>query len=118
MVLRSPTPSELRLLDFLVDEVDHSKPSKNLFGRLKVANMNDDCMGSLRLFPDGSQTIGVHFGRRAGACQFTDEDGVEVIASLNLDHNGNLYELDIWKTDFGKLIRIPDNNDELRREVT
>ncbi len=47
------------------------------------------------------------FGRRASECQFTDEDGVEVLASLNLDQDGNLYELDIWKTDFGKLIRIP-----------
>ena len=38
---------------------------------------------------------------------FTDEDGVKVIASLNVDSDGHLFELDIWKTDFSPLLRIP-----------
>ncbi|WP_420885213.1 DUF6984 family protein, partial [Candidatus Symbiothrix dinenymphae] len=36
-----------------------------------------------------------------------DEDGVDVIASLNIDDTGDLYELDIWKTDFSPLIKLP-----------
>ena len=40
--------------------------------------------------------------------QFTDTDGVEVLASLNLDQDGKPFELDVWKTDFNALIRIPD----------
>lgn len=40
--------------------------------------------------------------------QFTDIDGVEVIASLNVDVDGVLFELDIWKTNFEKLVKIPD----------
>lgn len=118
MVLRSPSPTELLLLSFLIAEAGNLKPSEELLGGLKVADMNDDGMGSLKLFPDGSQTANAHFGKRASACQFTDEDGVEVIASLNIDQHGNLYELDVWKTDFGKLVRIPENHDELRREET
>ena len=116
MVLRSPSPSELLLLNFLIVGVDHFEPSGKLLGRIKVADMNDGGMGSLRLFPQGSDALDVKFGKRASACQFTDEDGVEVIASLNLDQNGNLYELDIWRTDFGRVTRIPDNRKELRLE--
>ncbi len=48
------------------------------------------------------------FGKQISDFQFTDVDGVEVIASLNVDSDGNLLELDIWKTDFGKLIKLPD----------
>ena len=116
MVLRSPSPAELTLLDFLICGVELFEPSEGLLGRLKVADMDDDGMGSLRLFPTGSFAPNARFGKRASACQFTDVDGVEVIASLNFDQYGNLYELDIWRTDFGKLIRIPDNKNELRRE--
>ena len=40
---------------------------------------------------------------------------MDVTASLNLDQRGNLYELDVSKPNFGKLIRIPDNQNKLRR---
>jgi len=42
---------------------------------------------------------------------FLDVDGVTVIASLNIDKDGNLFELDIWKTDYSPLIKYPDNYD-------
>jgi hypothetical protein len=31
---------------------------------------------------------------------FKDIDGTPVSAALNVDQQGNLYELDIWKVDF------------------
>jgi hypothetical protein len=40
---------------------------------------------------------------------FKDADGVDVIASLNVDQNNELFELDIWKTTFDQLVRIPEN---------
>ena len=115
-MLRNPSPDELRLLDFLVCGAKCFVAPQEWQARMMVAEMNDSGMGSLRLFPEGSDVVDSHFGKRASACQFTDEDGVEVIASLNLDQRGSLYELDIWKTDFGKLIRIPQNLNKLRRE--
>ena len=36
-------------------------------------------------------------------------DGVPVLASLNVDQNGRFLELDLWKTDFTPVIRIPDD---------
>ena len=70
--------------------------------------MDDGEMGSLYLFPKGEITEGRVFGEQVSDFQFTDLDGIEVIASLNIDENGELFELDIWKTDFSKLIKFPD----------
>lgn len=98
---------EERLLDFLI------KKSKMLVSseykeNLLVEPMNDGNMGSLNLFPDSS----VHeklFGKTVSDCMFKDRDGVMVIASLNVDKDNQLYELDIWKTNFEPLIEIPYN---------
>lgn len=70
--------------------------------------MNDGGMGSLYLFPNGVIIEKRSFGKCVSTCQFTDKDGVEVIASLNVDKNGELFELDIWKTDYSPLISIPE----------
>jgi len=72
--------------------------------------MDDGGMGSLRLATDEAlQQPRRLMGRRAAELQFIDADGVTVLASLNLDQNGELLELDIWKTDFSPLIQIPDD---------
>lgn len=118
MVLRNLSPDELRLLDFLICGAEGLVALNGWATRMKVADMNDSGMGSIRLFPGGTDLVDASFGKQASACQFTDKDGVEVIASLNLDQRGNLYELDIWKTNFGKMICIPENLNELRREKT
>jgi hypothetical protein len=65
--------------------------------------MDDGGMGSLLLFPNGNIVEGRKFGKQISDLQFIDSDGVEVLASLNTDVDGNLFELDIWKTDFGML---------------
>jgi len=76
---------------------------------LLVETMNDGGMGSLLLFPNGVTKEKRLFGRCVSECQFTDRDGVEVIASINIDKKGELLELDIWKTDHSPLISIPEN---------
>lgn len=70
--------------------------------------MDDGEMGSLLLFPEGILNEKRKFGEQVSDFQFKDEDGIDVIASLNLDDNGKLLELDVWKTDFSKLIKLPD----------
>jgi hypothetical protein len=72
--------------------------------------MQDGGMGSLILATDESlQKPGRRFGRMAAELQFNDADGVAVLASLAVDQYGNLLELDLWKTDFSALIRIPED---------
>jgi hypothetical protein len=108
---REPGPQEARLLSALVlKATDISLPSDWL-AKLRVQNMADDGVGSLRLIQNDGAVLKKAFGRRASEVQFTDADGVTVIASLNVDQNGQLFELDIWKVDFSPLVRIPERFD-------
>jgi hypothetical protein len=104
---RKPTQDEMRLLEFLVQKVKVKFPS-NWSTNLLVKSLNDEGMGSLQLIPEGVAIDSDRLlGEQVSDCQFTDEDGVGVISSLNIDDTGKLFELDIWKTDFSPLIGIP-----------
>lgn len=111
MALRKPTSEELMLLHFLIRKAEGCEVAENWPSTLTVADMNDEGMGSLQLYPDGLVVGSRTVGRRASECQFSDDDGIEVIASLNIDNAGRPYELDIWKTNFEKLKRIPPCNE-------
>lgn len=103
---RKPTIQEERLLELLIKKSSLILPD-NWKENLLVRPMDDGDMGSLYLFPNGEIIENRILGEQVSEVQFTDLDGVEVIASLNTDTNGKLFELDIWKTDFGKLIKFP-----------
>jgi len=98
---------EEKLIDFLIKKSAIAMP-ENWKKELLVCPMSDGEMGSLRLFPRGKIIEGRVFGDQVSDFQFTDIDGVEVVASLNVDNKGDIYELDIWKTDFGRLLKLPD----------
>jgi hypothetical protein len=71
--------------------------------QIQVQSMDDGGMGSLQFSPRETRV----FGRVAAECRFVDEDGVPVLAALNLDRDGNPFELDLWKVDFSALRRWP-----------
>ena len=104
---RIPTKQEEQLIELLVHKssLEMSEDWKN---GLLVRPMDDGGMGSLYLFPQGKINESRKLGRQISEFQFTDIDGVEVIASLNVDVDGVLFELDIWKTNFEKLVKLPD----------
>lgn len=82
--------------------------SYNLDNDLLVSDMQDGGMGSLLLYPpDVKENKARVFGCQISECTFKDKDNVDVIVSLNLDEEGNLYELDIWKTDYNPIIQLP-----------
>ncbi|WGS47532.1 hypothetical protein LFL97_41105 (plasmid) [Burkholderia sp. JSH-S8] len=70
-----------------------------------VEEMDDGGMGGL-LFcrPDDRPR---RFGKKLVEKEFVDVDGVPVMVAVNLDDDGELYELDIWKVDFSPLKRFP-----------
>jgi hypothetical protein len=72
---------------------------------IEVEEMDDGGMGSLRFV---SPRQNRRLGEVIAELQYRDEDGVPVLASLNLDEDGELYELDSWKVDFSPLKRIPN----------
>ncbi len=67
-------------------------------GSLKFLNLKDEI---------GERT----FGSIGAQGMFKDADGIDVSVALNLDMNGDLLELDMWKVDFSPLIRLPKVND-------
>ena len=62
-------------------------------------------MGSIELGESSSDA------RRMLACvaeaDYVDSDGVSVSIAINVDQNGHLFELDMWKVDFSPLIQYP-----------
>jgi hypothetical protein len=65
--------------------------------------MNDGGMRSVRFrIADNRQR---RFGQKIAEAAFTDEDGTLASAVVNVDQNGELFELDIWKVNFSPLKR-------------
>lgn len=106
MQFREPSAHERRLLRALAAR--WSSSPQDWVQRVAVRPMTDGGMGSLELLlpesPGGPRT----FGGRVAELQFKDDDGVDVISSLNVDQNKLPFELDVWKTDFSPLLRIPE----------
>jgi len=96
--MRELTSTELQLVRFLLSGKSDARSVSE-----PVQEMNDGGMGSL-LFNGPS---GRRYGSTLAEAEFHDADGTVVLVALNLDTNGELFELDIWKVDFSPLIRIP-----------
>jgi len=101
-----PSAQQKRLLQALAAR--WSSSPQNWVERVAVRPMKDGGMGSLELLLPEAARGSRSFGRRVAELQFKDEDGVDVIAALNVDQNNLPFELDVWKTDFGPLLRIPE----------
>jgi len=104
---RRPTSQEITLIDFLVVKAK-LKMAENWKEQLQVAPMDDGGMGSLVLLLGNNPKPDRQFGRQASEHQFKDADGVDVIATLNVDTEEEPFELDVWKMDYSPLIKLPD----------
>ena len=58
------------------------------------------------------------FGRSLVEAEFLDRDGVLVSAVVNLDTEGELFELDLWKIDFSRLLEFPKAHDIIVKSQT
>jgi hypothetical protein len=104
---RPPYVKELAMLRLLVSR--STVPVEDAWEEgLLVAAMNDGGMGSLYLMPKSIALAHRIMGTQVSEFQFVDSDGVAVIVSLNLDEEGRLFELDIWKTDYNRLLSLPE----------
>jgi len=55
-----------------------------------------------RISSDDNNSIARTIGRTIADIMWKDADGSHTFAMLSEDVNGNLFELDIWKTNFSK----------------
>lgn len=102
---RKPTPEELKLLDRLINLASLSI-KENRKDLILVESLNDGGMGSIHLYPDGVNYDGREFGKQISDIVFRDKDGIDIIATLYLDQYGDLFEIDVWKTDFAPTISL------------
>src|SRR5882762_449379 len=96
---REPSAQERRLIQALAARWPSSP--RDWVKRVMVRPMTDGGMGSLELRLPESPGRSRTFGRKVAEIRFKDDDGVDVIASLNVDQHSLPFELDVWKTDFG-----------------
>jgi hypothetical protein len=86
--------------------------SDNLSRRLdgaSVHDMADGGMGSIRFLSSNREQT-AKLGKTVAEAQYIDSDGVAVQIAVNLDEDGELFELDFWKVDFSALRAYPDPN--------
>jgi hypothetical protein len=95
--LLSSSPSRIRLASGLEEAL--------------VEDMADGGMGSIRFVRSHGDRA--KMGMEFASADYLDADSVSVSITLNLDEEGQLFELDFWKVDFSPLMRYP-RADELR----
>lgn len=105
---RKPTNEEKRLIRFLISL--SKTPVDNDINAINIKPLSDGGMGSFEIIPKQLNNHKRTVGEMISEYEFKDKDGVKVLASLYLDLESNLYELDLWKTDFSPIIEIPSEN--------
>lgn len=101
---RRSTLLERGLMAFMLKRLPNTEQMLAQLPTAEVEEMNDGGMGSL-LFVSNKKLR--KFGSSIAEIQFDDVDKTPVLASIYLDEEGELFELDIWKVDFTPLKRIP-----------
>ncbi len=99
--------------------IDASEPKwsqlKSKLISIAISEMDDGGMGSLKFESDNEDS------RQLGDCiceaEFVDDDGATVSVTLNVDQQDRLYELDIWKVDFSKLISLPEKDKLIFKKI-
>jgi len=96
---------EAQLLKRLLQAAGPDWDRPELVSSLRGTSMRDGGMGSLRL-SRGAEIAARRIGRRIAELEYPDADGVPIIASLNVDDHGQLFEIDVWKVDFSPVIHL------------
>ena len=104
MAARLLTLPELSLLIVLLRDKTQAGRFLALLPTAQVEELEDGGMGSLRFV---SSKPGRQLGEAFAELWYNDSDDVPVLATLYLDAEGDLYELDSWKVDSSPLRRVP-----------
>jgi hypothetical protein len=108
--MRRIRQSEYELLESLLNQADMAASSVGLSRDLLVEELNDGGMGSLR-FHGVDKADCRRFGSAILEGEYYDSDGTLASVAVNIDEQGKLYELDIWKIDFSPTQRFPQPDD-------
>lgn len=103
-VQRPLTYAETALLTVLVEKLPQGAELKSQLQHARVQPMKDGAMGSLRFVSERNDRKSSELIE----AKSVDVDGTVLEIAVNVDQDGKLFELDMWKVDFSPLIRIPD----------
>jgi len=106
--LRPLRKEEKALITKLVTGTPFEAEILPLISGVRVRDMPDGGMGSIK-FRQRPKKPGL--GKAIAEGAFRDADGVPVSVTLNLDGDGELLDLDVFKADFSPLVRYPDPDD-------
>jgi hypothetical protein len=106
--IRTPSQNERDLLRALLLQAQNADQLLREVEGVHVLEMSDGGMGSLTLVPEGVGQSNRRFGCQVVQGEFLDVDGVPVSVAVNLDEDGRLFELDVWKADFSPIREWPD----------
>lgn len=98
---------ELAFITEMLKYTTCNRVSLQMLKKINVVEMNDGGMGSLKFIYNNEDNS---FGEVLIGVRFKDVDGVEVIASIYLDRDEKIFELDVWKTDFSPLCHKLDTS--------
>ena len=70
----------------------------------RVEEMNDGGMGSLHFV--WKDKTSPKFGGTSAEIELLDQDQVPVMVYLDVDREGDFFELNIWKVDFSPIIHL------------
>lgn len=103
--MRKLKKEEYDLIVFLLTGKANTERIISELADLFVEEIKDGGMGSLELLnKDG---IGRRYGKEIAQIQLLDSDGIPLLISIDLDEDGDIFELDVWKVDFSPLKQFP-----------
>jgi len=105
MLRRKLKPEEIALITWMIKSTDEGPSIIDKLEKLIVEEMEDGGMGSLRVVVEGEDKR--LFSRELAKVDLFDLDQVPVFISVDLDTDGNFFELDVFKGDFNPLKKFP-----------
>ena len=110
--MRRITEREYDMIEGILNAVGISCESVGFSCSASVNEMDDGGMGSIRVCsPMTTSDRGT--ARAIAEAWYDDADGVPVSITLNVDAKGRIFEMDIWRVDFGATI-VPPTADRIR----
>jgi|SRR4051794_19430321 len=108
--LRDLRDDELAVIHKMILRSGLQEEFEEQLARMKVQDMPDGGMGSITFYNGRPRSL-LEYGGEIAEAAFRDADDMPVSVTLNVDKDGELFELDVFKADGSPLIRYPDLDD-------
>lgn len=106
MKRRKINDHEVKIVQKIAGDAGFELPDN--LSQFDVLELNDEGMGSIAFIREEKSYEDRTFGGAIGKLDYKDSDGIDILMQLNIDEEGFLYELDVWKVNFEPRNSYPD----------